>query len=367
MDKAVTNGTGPPAGSTHVLTAGVVGAGTGGMLSIRGLQASGRYRLVGVADTSEVARTRVAQEVPRVDVFPDAGALLAALRPEVVCVSTFAPSHGEIVEQALAAGAEGVLLEKPIAPSWQEGRRVLDLLADRRVPVVVPHGLLVHGASEEVLKAVAGGEIGDVEVIEIQCAGWDIINAGIHWLDFALAALGGDEVQRVLAACDVSSRTFRDGIEVETEAVTYAVTRSGARLVMQTGDDVRPAREGKGLVYRIYGSRGSIEFWGWEDGFWPRTTAARLGAGTVVMPADAAPGHQVYLEMLADMMGAGEPRYEMAELSLRALEICEAAYLSARHHCAVDLPLAGFVPQAPPDWSPGLPYRGEGGRNGRQL
>ena len=38
------------------LRAGVVGAGTGGMLSIKALEASERFELVGVADLSEAAR-----------------------------------------------------------------------------------------------------------------------------------------------------------------------------------------------------------------------------------------------------------------------------------------------------------------------
>lgn len=367
MDQLGAAGAARHGGGTGPLTAGVVGAGTGGMLSVRALLASERFRLVGVADTSGPARDKVAQEVPGVAVFPDAGALLDEAHPEVVCVSTFAPSHGEVVDLAVAAGVRGVLLEKPIAPGWREGRRVLDLLADRRVPVVVPHGLLVHGASKEVLRRAHGGEIGDIEMIEVQCAGWDIINAGIHWVDFALALLRDDEVQRVQAACDVSTRTFRDGMEVETEAVTHAVTRSGARLVMETGDDVRAARAGKDLVYRIYGSLGSIEFWGWEDGFLLRTAGNGPQAGAIATPPDVVPGHQVYLEMLADMVQSGGPQYELAELSLRALEVCEAAYLSARHGCVVRLPLEGFVPEATPEWRPGTPYRGEGGRNGRQL
>jgi predicted dehydrogenase len=112
------------------------------------------------------------------------------------------------------------------------------------------------------------------------------MNAGLHWVDFALAALGDDSVQSVFAACDVSTRTFRDGIEVETEAITYAVTRSGVRLVMQTGDEVRPAREGKQVVYRLYGSLGSIEFWGWEDNYWWR---AGRGGRTLAPPTVTPP------------------------------------------------------------------------------
>ncbi len=353
------------------LRAGVVGAGTGGMLSIKALEASDRFELVGVADLSEAARARVVAEGVTAQMFADAAGLLDASRPDVICVSTFAPSHSEIVGQALDAGVRGVLLEKPVALDWVSGRATLDRLRARQVPVVVPHGLLVRPASKEVLGHIFEGDLGDLELVEIECAGWDLMNAGVHWVDFALAALRDDEVQSVFAACDVSTHTYRDGIEVETEAVTYAVTRSGVRLVMQTGDDVRPARGGKDLVYRFYGSLGSIEFWGWEDRYWLRTGGpAHSPAPVTVTPALTSTAHQVYLEMLADMVEKGEPQNELAELSLRALEICQAAYVSHRHGCAVRLPLSAFTPPArePPgqEWDPGAPYRGSGGRNGRR-
>ena len=174
------------------------------------------------------------------------------------------------------------------------------------------------------------------------------MNAGVHWVDFALAALRNDEVQSVFAACDVSTHTYRDGIEVETEAVTYAVTRSGVRLVMQTGDDVRPARGGKDLVYRFYGSLGSIEFWGWEDCYWLRIGGpAHSPAPVTVTPPLTATAHQVYLEMLADMVEKGKPQNELAELSLRALEICQAAYVSPPAPlCGAPAPF-GFYPAGP--------------------
>ena len=74
-------------------------------------------------------------------------------------------------------------------------------------------------------------------MVEIQCSGWDIINAGIHWLDFFVTLDACPEpVSYVMAACDASTRTYRDGMQVETLAVTYAQTESGVRAVMQTGD-----------------------------------------------------------------------------------------------------------------------------------
>jgi hypothetical protein len=73
--------------------------------------------------------------------------------------------------------------------------------------------------------------------------------------------------------------------------------------------------------------------------------------------------------MLATQMDTGTPDYSVAESSLAALELCEAAYLSYRHGgMMVTLPLRDFTPSPLVDWQPGLPYRGSGGgRDGRRL
>lgn len=79
-------------------------------------------------------------------------------------------------------------------------------------------------------------------------------------------------------------------------------------------------------------------------------------------------GHAKYLHDLAGMIATGDRDYSGAERSVAALEVCEAAYLSARLGCNVTLPLGQFVPPQPSGWEPGSPYDGRGGgRDGRQL
>jgi hypothetical protein len=68
------------------------------------------------------------------------------------------------------------------------------------------------------------------------------------------------------------------------------------------------------------------------------------------------------------MIASGEPDYSLPESSLSALEICEAAYLSARHGAEIRFPLDRFEVPEPNDWAPGAPYFGQrGGRDGRKI
>lgn len=159
-------------------------------------------------------------------------------------------------------------------------------------------------------------------------------------------------------------------MQVETLAATSAQTRSGVRVIMHTGDhpNVNSARDE--TVFRLVGTRGFIECGAYgdeESGYFIQNEQYPSGE-TVIVVDEGRSLHQRYLEILADAMDAGTPNFTIAEESLAALEMCEAAYLSSKHRCTVPLPISSFVAPPPSDWDVGQPYSGiGGGRDGRQL
>ena len=347
-------------------TASVVGGGAGGRLSLNALRASDRFDVLAVADISPSARETLAKDYPGISVFDSHDAMFRESPTDVVCVSTWAPSHRAVSEAALKLPLKGILVEKPLADTTADGAAILAMIEERSLPMATPHNLLVSTHAKEILERVAGGDIGTLCLIEIECSGWDIINAGIHWLNYACWLIGRQPVDYVMAACDASSRTYRDGIQVETMAVTYAQARSGVRIVMHTGDYVTTMRKGKDTLFRLVGTEGLIEFWAWESAY--IIVDARNPGGKLVEVPPAGKGHRNHLETMARQIDDGTTDYAIPESSLQALELCEAAYLACRHGCKVDLPLARFTPPVPNDWEPGRPYSGTGGgRDGRKL
>ena len=349
------------------LTGSVVGAGGGGRLSMSALAESERFELLAAADIDPRACEAVAEEFPGIRTFASHQEMFAACPTDVVCVSTWPPSHEQITLDALAGDLKGILVEKPLGHTAASGRRLLDAIKARRLPMAVPHGLLAKKTPIEIISRVRDGQIGDLKLMEIQCTRWDIINAGIHWLNFFVNLTGNEPMEFVLAVCEASTRTYRDGMQVETTAVTYAQTRGGVRVVMNTGDDVNINREGKNTLFRIVGTAGVIESWGWENGY--LIVSRDHPGGEVVTPEEfAVTGHQRHLEAMAEMIDSGRPDYHVPDTSLAALEICEGAYISSRHRCKVTFPVDGFIPPPEPRWDPGMPYGGSGGgRNGRNL
>lgn len=351
----------------HVYSAAVIGCGSGGSLSIDALARSARFDLTAVCDLRSDVRRAVAAKHPGVRTYADHHELFADSPTDVVCVSTYADTHADIARAAMATGLSGILVEKPLGDTTAAGSAIVSAAADRQLPLAVPHGLLARATSREVLTRVRRGDIGSLRLVEIECTGWDIINAGIHWLQFFVTLLGDEPLEAVLASCDTSTRTYRDGMQVETEALTCAWTPSGVRVVLHCGDDVRISRAERSTLFRIVGTDGLVEFWGWDNGY--RIVAPGQASPDLIRVSDLdVTPHQYHLEDLATQIDTGEPDYSVARSSLRALEICEAAYLSSRERCVVTLPIADFRPPARSDWDPGLVYAGiDGGRDGRRL
>jgi len=251
-------------------TAAVVGGGSGGKLSLNALRASDRYELVALSDISPEALEACRKKFPDLRTFASHEEMFRERPTDVVCVATWPPSHREITLAALALPLRGILVEKPLADTAGDGLALFEAIREKNLPLAVPHGLLTDNHVREIIARVHNGEIGELRLVEIENSRWDIINAGIHWLTFFVTLVRNEPVEWVLAACDASTRTWRDGMQVETLAVTYAQTRSGVRVVMQTGDEVRivpsaSLRTGppeKGTLFRLIGTRGMIECWG---------------------------------------------------------------------------------------------------------
>lgn len=349
-------------------TASVVGGGHGGRLSLNALAQSDRFELLAAADLRPEVCEQLKAAYPGIRTFASHEEMFRQCPTDVVCVSTFPPSHEEVALAAMELPLQGILVEKPLGHTVASGRRILEAVKTKGLPIAVPHGMLAKATPLEIIARVQRGEIGALKLVEIQSDKWDIVNAGIHWLHFFVNLAGSEPMAFVMGQSDTSTRTYRDGMQVETAAVTYAQTASGVRVVMMTGDDVLVNREGKDTLFRIVGTEGLIEFWGWENGYWLVSRA--FPGGATIMPEEFdVVGHRRHLENMAAQMDAGAPDYAIADSSLAALEIVEGSYLSARTGCRIPFPVDTFeAPEQAENWVAGIPYSGTGGgRNGRLL
>jgi len=313
-----------------MLTASVIGCGYGGGLSLDALDDSSDYELIAAADPSADARKSVADRFPNVRLFPDYRDMLAECKPDVVCVATPAPSHAPIAAAVLGHGPKGLLLEKPLACDVATAEGLLRQVRDAGYPLVVPHGMLVLPAAQEVKARIQGGDIGRVITVDVQNA-VDLLNGGIHWLAYLLDVFDNDRPVSVNARLDVSGHDVNDAVQVESCGTTRIEFRSGVRIDLRSGNkttpasDVLPREEQRGALFRVIGSDGVMEFSAWAGSYWIQV--GHSGAELIERPL---PGgstyHQIFLEQLAQNITAGRPDYRSAELSLAALRLIETAY-----------------------------------------
>lgn len=313
-----------------MLTASVIGCGHGGGLSLDALSNSSKYKLLSAADPSVDARNSVAERFPNIRLFANSRDMLVDCHTDVVCVATPAPSHASVARAALENGLRGLLLEKPLACDVATAGALLQEIRDAGHPLVVPHGMLVLPAMQEVKARIRGGDIGQIIAVEIQNA-VDLLNAGIHWLAYLLDVFDSDNPQTVSAEFDVSGHVVNDGVQVESRGATRVEFQSGVVIDLHSGNktkptsDVLPREEQRGALFRVTGSNGVIEFSAWAGSYWIQVGYS--GAELIRRPLPAGSSyHQLFLEQLAQNIAAGKPDSRSAELSLAALRLIESAY-----------------------------------------
>lgn len=313
-----------------MLSASVIGCGHGGGLSLDALENSDTFELVAAVDPSVVARKRVAERFPNVRLFADSREMLAERLTDVVCIATPAPSHASIAREALRYNPKGLLLEKPLACDVATAKALLGEVRDASCPVVVPHGMLVLPAAQEIKARIRRGDVGQVISVEVQNA-VDLLNAGIHWLVYLLDVLEDHNPVVVNAEFDVSDRGINDGVQVESCGKTRIEFNSGLCIDLLSGkktepdSNVLPREEQLGALFRVTGSKGAIEFSAWAGSYWIQVGDSHEEYVRQTLAAGLS-YHQMFLEQLAQNISAGEADYSSAELSLAALRLVESAY-----------------------------------------
>ena len=325
-------------------TASVVGGGSGGKLSLAGLAASSRYELVAASRPARRRAGGAGRSATRgFASTPRTRRCLPHRRPRSSACPPGRPRTARSSWMPCGSGRRASCARSHWATRRRRARDILAAIKAAGLPVVVPHGLLQNRHAQEIIARVRGGEIGELELVEIECNRWDIINAGIHWLNFFVNLVPDDPMDWVMAIAEASTQTYRDGMEVETNAITYVQTKKGVRAVMHTGRRRADPPPGQGVCLSPGGHAGADRVLCLGE----LLSAAQRGApdGAAVRGA-ALPGERP--PALPGLSGRADRHGTRGTMpSPRARwwrwSSCEGAYLSSAHRCKVTLPLAEFV------------------------
>lgn len=124
--------------------------------------------VVAVADTS-IERARIVAKalgLPDSVCTTDHRELLARADVDAVSIATPPDSHRPLVEQAAAAGKH-VICEKPLATTLADADAMIDACATAGVQLALFHNYLWYPETQEALRVIRDGEIGEVVATEI--------------------------------------------------------------------------------------------------------------------------------------------------------------------------------------------------------
>jgi len=144
-----------------VIRIGVIGYGYWGPNLVRNFYETGGAEVACVSDLRPERLKQVTTRYPTVKVTQDHQDLMADPRIDVVAIATPVSTHFDLAMRALAAGKH-VFVEKPLASTAEQVRRLMDAADKARRILMVDHTFIYTGAVRKIRELVDDGSLGDL-------------------------------------------------------------------------------------------------------------------------------------------------------------------------------------------------------------
>jgi predicted dehydrogenase len=335
---------------------GLIGYGLAGAVFHAPLiSATSGLRLSAIVTANEARRAQAAEDCPQARLLPDVSSLWQIANDlDVVVVASPNRTHVPLALAAIDAGL-AVVVDKPLAATTDDARRLVDAARDRGTVLTVFQNRRWDGDFLTLRRLLAEGRLGDVLRFEsryerwrpIVKPGWRMLDApeeaggllfdrGSHLIDQALVLFG--PVTQVYAELD----RRRGGVAVDDDAFVALTHASGVRShLWMTSVAAQHAPR-----FRVLGSRAAFVKSGLDvqedalrNGAAPRTPGwseepadrwGQLGVGDEVQAVPTAAGDypQFYRSLVEALRHEGSLPVN-PEDAVATLSIIEAARRSA--------------------------------------
>ncbi len=257
--------------------------------------------------------------------YADYGRMLQEVQPDLLCIATRQTMHLSQIEQAVAAGVQGILCDKPLAISLDEADRIGALCREKQVPLAFGLDRRWQQPYRYLRQLIADGIVGTVTSVTAYGLP-NLINHGCHWYDTALMLVGDPEpiwasgtiVDLTAEPADSRRRMDPPGrglVGLSNDAVLYVAPDGGPR----------PAFEVIGTQGRLVILNDASEVYHWTAG---------KTSGPSLVPLDMPSHGDTWLAgpaMVRDLVDAVATQSQTAcdvEQARRATEIGFAIHLS---------------------------------------
>ncbi|MBX2997052.1 MAG: Gfo/Idh/MocA family oxidoreductase [Caldilineaceae bacterium] len=299
-----------------------------------GYKASPDAEIVALADISlENARAFQARHGGDA-LYADYREMLAQEQLDIVSICTWPHLHAEMAMAAAEAGVKAIHSEKPMAPTYGEARRMVDICESHGVQLTFNHQRRFGPQFRKARELLRSGAIGQLQRLEGICP--NLCDWGTHWFDMLFFYNDETPVDWLIGQIDVRDGKSFFGLIHEGQGLSYFHFQNDVFGLMITGHGV------EGTVgNKLMGSEGTIEvrtnremplrIWSKGSSDW-QPVEVDTGRSDLTWVEDGV------LDLIDALKSGREP--ELAgRRALRATELIFATYESSRRRGRVDLPL----------------------------
>ncbi|ALG14653.1 Gfo/Idh/MocA family protein [Kibdelosporangium phytohabitans] len=143
----------------------VIGAGYWGPNLVRNIQATPQLHLKALCDLNVTRAQEVLGRYSTVRATDSLAETLADPEIEAVAIATPAATHLEVALAALEAGKH-VLVEKPLASSYEDGVKLVNAADERGLTLMLDHTFCYTPVVQRLRRLVHDGELGDIQYVD---------------------------------------------------------------------------------------------------------------------------------------------------------------------------------------------------------
>jgi len=307
---------------------------------ISGLKSHAEVEVVAGSSRDAGRRERFEGRNPGIKTYESWREMLRAERADIVSVATYADTHREITEAAVAAGAKAIFCEKPIAQTLADAEAMVRVCEDAGVLLMVNHTRRFIPNYQRLAEHIASGALGELVSGATRWGAGRLGNIGTHMFD-SLRMISSQRIVAVSGTLDTAGRpdcrgeTFEDpggwgvlrfetGLMVTVDAADYG-WRESCLMVAGTKGRVMCGRD------EIH-----LEYVGGKKETWPSDRQIATSADHAVR------------QIVGWLEGNKDGCTHRAQESVDVLEVIAAFHVShARNGAWVALPLEGKDRETP--------------------
>lgn len=327
------------AGKPRKLKTVMIGCGGRAQAHMAAMLSSKAIDLLAVCDLDEAKLKAAGEKFGVKKLYNNMEEAIGTEKPEFVDICTPPTIRTSIVEPAIKAGAPHILIEKPIALTPSESRRLVELGKDRLIAVNTQYQWMPHW--QRFWEILAKKELGDILYIRASTKA-DILEQGPHTLDLAMKAArisGLPDPEWVIAGA--AGVAYHGAIPVPGD-VTAIAGLGDARLFINHGGTAPEVPGEKVFWYHIQvdvvGTKGRL--WVTLNQGWTLWYKGKFTKGKTDWGKNDGQSQAGLYKELRDRIHAGtwQEFPTRVEIAAKNSELMMATYLSALNNTKVDLP-----------------------------